>query len=174
MPEEAVRNCVRFGRSNVRLVRTLDDPALEQSRFTFINAYIVLQHINARRGLGIIAALLARLVKGGCAALHVTYARSKYAHNIGAQPLTRRYIKRIRRPLSRLSRYPRGGEPQMQMNAYDMNRLLFLAQRCGRNERDARSQASSSAFLSKSAWPVEMDTGTFTGRHKAAVAIKNV
>ena len=131
MLKEAAGNCSKFGRANVRLVRTLDDPALGQSRFTFINSYIVLQHIDPSRGLRIIAALLERLDKGGCAALHVTYARTKYADNLGAQPFARRLLKRIRRPLSRLSRHLRGREPQMQMNAYDMNRLLFLAQQCG-------------------------------------------
>jgi SAM-dependent methyltransferase len=131
MREEAALNCTRFGRSNVQLVRSLHDIAGTEGGFTFIYSYIVLQHIDPERGLDIVATLLRRLDKGGCAALHLTYGRSKYRNNLGAQPLGRRLARRIRRPLSRLSRRIGNRDPEMQMNAYDMNRVLFLAQQQG-------------------------------------------
>ena len=131
MREEAARNCAKFHRPNVRLVRSLDDLGAANVSFTFIHSYIVLQHLDPRRGLGIIAGLLARLEKGGCAALHMTYARTKYRNNFGAQPFGHQFARRIRYPLSRLSRRLRNRDPQMQMNLYDVNRVLFLAQQHG-------------------------------------------
>jgi hypothetical protein len=37
----------------------------------------------------------------------------------------------VRRPLTRLRRRLAGRDPHMEMNAYDMNRVLFVAQECG-------------------------------------------
>lgn len=131
MREEAARNCARLGRSNVRLVRTLDELSEERGTFTFIHSFIVLQHIDAERGLGIIAELLDCLDPSGCAALHVTYAKTKYRYNLGAQPLTHQMVTHIRYPVSRFFRRLRHRDPQMQMNLYDLNRLFFLAQERG-------------------------------------------
>jgi SAM-dependent methyltransferase len=130
MRVEAARNCARFNRNNVRLVQTLAQVSLLDT-FTFIHSYIVLQHLDTRRGLGIIGELLSRLGKGGCAALHVTYARTKYRRNLGVQPLGREFIRRVRYTLSRVARRLRNRDPQMQMNLYDLNRVLFLAQEHG-------------------------------------------
>jgi 2-polyprenyl-3-methyl-5-hydroxy-6-metoxy-1,4-benzoquinol methylase len=131
MREETARNCEKFGRTNVRLVRSLEQLAAREEPFTFIHCYIVLQHIDPERGLGIIASLLQRLERGGAAALHVTYARAKYPRNFGALPLDRRIAREIRTTLSRLTRRFGEREPQMQMNSYNMNRVLFLAQQYG-------------------------------------------
>ncbi len=90
-----------------------------------------LQHIDARRGLDVVAALLERLEKGGCAALHVTYGHIKYERTLGVAPARRSIMRRIRQPFSQLSRRIRGREPKMQMNAYPLNGLLFLAQKYG-------------------------------------------
>ena len=131
MRAEAASNCARFGRANVVLVADLEDPAAARGGFTFINSYIVLQHIAPRRGLDLIARLLALLESGGCAALHVTFGRGKYTRTLGAQPLGRRIERRLRRPLLRLGRSLAHGDPEMQMNTYDMNRVLYVAQQCG-------------------------------------------
>ena len=131
MRAEALRNCMKFGRENVRLVKTLDELGQDVEPFSFISSYIVLQHIEPRRGLGIIAALLGRLAKGGAAALHVTYARRKYAYNLGAQPPGRRMLRGVGRQLSRLAGRVSGAEPEMRMHPYDLNRVLFLCQQHG-------------------------------------------
>ena len=132
MRAEAARNCSKFKCHNVRLARTIDEAAAgKPGGFTFIHSYIVLQHLDAERGLGIIASLLACLEKGGCAALHMTYARSKYQDNLGVQPLGHQLARRIRYRLSRWSRRLRNRDPQMQMNLYDMSRVLFLVQQSG-------------------------------------------
>jgi SAM-dependent methyltransferase len=131
MRAEAARNCAVFNCTNVRLVKTLEEARHEGGRFTFIYTYIVLQHIPAKQGLGIIAALLSSLDEGGCAALHVTYAHSKYADDLGMAPLRRALMRQIRYPLSALVRRLRGREPKMQMNASDVNKVLFIAQESG-------------------------------------------
>jgi SAM-dependent methyltransferase len=131
MREETARNCAKFGRTNVRLIRSLDELAEDEDPFTFIHCYIVLQHIDPERGLGIIAALLRRLAPGGAAALHVTYARAKYPRSFGVPPLGRRITRELRATLLRLARWFGQREPQMQMNSYNMNRVLFLAQQYG-------------------------------------------
>lgn len=131
MRAEAASNCSRFNCRNVKLVATLDE--LDDSEtFTFIYSYIVLQHIDARRGLDIVDELLNRLEKGGCAALHVTYGHVKFEQTLGVPPWHRRSIlRRIRQPLSQLLRRLRGREPKMQMNTYPLNELFFLVQRRG-------------------------------------------
>lgn len=131
MRAEAARNCARFNCRNVELVTSLEEATRKVDTFTFVYSYIVLQHIDPQRGLGILAGLLAALEKGGCAALHMTYGHSKHRDTLGAPPLGRRLVRRIRRPLSRLSGRIRGSDPKMQMNTYDLNRVLFLAQAAG-------------------------------------------
>ena len=128
MREEAARNCSRFNCRNVKLVRSLDE--LDDSEtFTFIYSYIVLQHIAPSRGLDVVAALFERLEKGGCAALHVTFGHVKFERTLGVAPSRRSLVHRIRLPLSQLLRRIRGREPKMQMNAYPLNELFFLARK---------------------------------------------
>ena len=130
MRAEAARNLSAAGCSNVTLVKELGELAAAGG-FTFIHSYIVLQHLEPQRGLRLIEGLLARLDVGGCAALHVTYARVKYARSFGAPPPLRRVLRRFARPLEQLARRLRGREPRMRMSAYDMNRVLFVAQSQG-------------------------------------------
>ena len=131
MLEEAARNCAKFGCRNVRLVRELGEIPAVEGGFSFVHCYIVLQHIAPRRGLGLLGALLERLEPGGAAALHLTYARSRYAYNFGAQPPVRRVLRELGRPLARLAHRLRGGDPAMPMHPYDLNRVLFLVQQHG-------------------------------------------
>lgn len=131
MRAEAARNCERFDRRNIQLVEALEEAAAINGRYTFIYSYIVLQHLDPSRGLDVIAALLELLDSGGTAALHVTYGRSKYPATYGQQPLGRRLVRNIRRPLSRLRHRMGKRDPQMQMNAYDLNRVLFVIQAAG-------------------------------------------
>ena len=128
MRAEAALNCRKFNRENVTLVTTLEEIQLPPPAFSFIQSYIVLQHLDPDRGLDIIRTLLASLCPGGCAALHVTYARTKYRRTLGALPFGHQFLRRIRYPISRFFRTLRNRDPQMQMNFYDLNRVLFLAQ----------------------------------------------
>jgi SAM-dependent methyltransferase len=130
MREEAANNCSRFNRANVDLMRSIDELG-NSDKFSLIYSYTVLQHIDSRRGLEIITDLLGRLDEGGCAALHVTFAHSKHNRTRGVIPITRAIFNRLRRPLSRWSRRVRGREPKMQMNAYPLNEVFFIAQELG-------------------------------------------
>jgi SAM-dependent methyltransferase len=132
MLEEAARNCARYNRHNVRLARTLEELAAQgPGGFSFIHSHIVLQHLDRQHGLNIIGALLALLDGGGVAALHVTYAHTKHRGNLGVRPRVSRLTRLISRPLRRIRRQLAGRDPQMLMNPYDVNRVLFLAQDCG-------------------------------------------
>jgi SAM-dependent methyltransferase len=131
MRAEAARNCAHFGRHNVRLVRDLEELGPAAGGFSFIHSYIVLQHIPPRRGLALIGGLLARLEAGGCAVLHVTFARRKHPDTFGAQPALRRLTRQMGEPWRRLKRRLRGAEPKMHMYPYDMSRVLFVAQQQG-------------------------------------------
>jgi SAM-dependent methyltransferase len=132
MLEEAARNCARYGRRNVRFARTLEElGAAGRGGFTFIHSHIVLQHLEAQHGLDIIGALLGLLEPGGVAALQVTYAHTKHRANLGVRPRVSRLLRFLGRPLRRMRRQLAGREPQMLMNPYDLNRVLFLAQSCG-------------------------------------------
>ncbi len=68
---------------------------------------------------------------GGVAAIHLLYGRSKYSDTLGVQPTGHRWVRRIREPLSSVTRRIRGREPHMQMNVSDLNRVFFLAQSRG-------------------------------------------
>lgn len=131
MLAEAARNCAERARPTVRLARTLDEIPAELGRFTFVHSYIVLQHVEPRRGLGFVAELLARLDRGGCAVLHVHYARTRYRRNHGVRPLGSTLVRAVRAPLERLRRAFAQRDPEMQMNVYDLNRLLFCIQDAG-------------------------------------------
>lgn len=131
MRNEAAVNCARFGRANIDLAKTLEELPRDAHGFSFIHSYIVLQHIDTQRGMRIIASLMELLAKNGTAALHMTFAKQKYAYNLGMQPLHRRAFSDAGRRLSKLRRMISGGEPQMAMNPYNLNRVLFLFQRMG-------------------------------------------
>jgi len=132
MLQEAARNCVKYNRHNVRLARTLEEiDARTSGGFSFIHSHIVLQHLDPQRGLSIISALLSRLDAGGVAVLHMTYAHTKHRGNLGVRPRASRLARFISRPLTRIRRHIANGDPQMLMNPYDINRVLFLAQDCG-------------------------------------------
>ncbi len=132
MLAETARNAAKFGQPNLHLCRSIEDARSAKESFGFVHSYIVFQHIDPRRGLRIIAQLLALLEKGGVAALHVTYGRRKYLESFGAKPTIRRAVEHlVRRPLSRLAHRLQKKDPEMQMNTYDLNKVLFLAQQSG-------------------------------------------
>lgn len=131
MRAQAAANCLKAGHANVRLVKGLAELGPAAGGFSFIHSYIVLQHLDPVRALTIIRELLARLDPGGCAALHVLFARARHQESFGTQPPLRHCARALARPLEQLARRLRGREPEMQMNLCDMNRLLFIAHQQG-------------------------------------------
>ena len=126
MLAEAKRNCADRGITNAHLESSLGDVP---GRFDLVHSYIVLQHIPVRRGFAYIAAMLERLEDGGFGAIHVTYAKSRPGWKKAAQWM------RARVPgahgVGNLLQGRAFSAPLMQMNSYDVNRLLLLLQEHG-------------------------------------------
>ena len=144
MLDEARKNCDRLGVSNVLLAPSDDLLSLADGDFDLVHSSIVLQHIDPLRGCGIFAQLVSRVRPGGIGALHLTYAKTIYAHNYGAPPTkappppVRPASRGWRTLLGPLSARPKSApnvevlaDPEMQMNPYPMNDILFIMQRAG-------------------------------------------
>lgn len=129
MLEEARRNADAAGVNNLTLLPSDDDLSRLEGRFDFVHSYIVLQHIPPARGARIFQRLVDRLEEGGVGVVHVTYAKRFPRWRRAVQRLTATF------PLSyglvNLLRGRPYGYPQMQMNDYDVNRLLRQLQESG-------------------------------------------
>lgn len=128
MLREASVNAQQMGINNLRLVEQLSDLASEHGSFSFVNSFIVLQHVNPQRGLHFVGEMIDLLAAGGCGAIHMTYARTRYASNLGARTLASRAMQAVRRPLAALRRRLAASDPEMQMNDYPLNKVLFQLQ----------------------------------------------
>jgi 2-polyprenyl-3-methyl-5-hydroxy-6-metoxy-1,4-benzoquinol methylase len=122
---EAKENCRRHHQTNVTLLKCDDRLSSLNGEFDLIHSHIVLQHIPARRGYRIVANLLTHLQAGGVGVIHVTY---------GKDCLRRKWITWIRKyvpgavhVVNVIKRRPFFA-PAMQMNDYDLNRLLRVLQ----------------------------------------------
>ncbi len=148
MLAEARRNCDELEAAAVELA--LSDDALSQvdGRFALVHSSIVLQHIDPHRGLRIIEALLSRVMDGGIAALHLTYAKAWHADTYGQPPApppmappaltaARGWLRRLGRDqpsaavLVPAPALAPGADPEMQMHAYNLSEVLFMFQRRG-------------------------------------------
>ncbi|WP_009631973.1 class I SAM-dependent methyltransferase [Synechocystis sp. PCC 7509] len=132
MLKEAQKNCEEYSVKNVSLLKSDDDlSALDGRRFDFIHSYIVLQHIPVARGRRIFTNLLNHLEDSGIGVIHFTYAETIYSENYGASPSGIGQLFKILKKLLRRSFLFRHLEPEMQMNSYNVNELLFLMQKVG-------------------------------------------
>jgi SAM-dependent methyltransferase len=131
MLEESRKNAVRLGVKNASFVRGDDALSNIEGTFDLLNSLIVFQHIPPPRGEAIVKRLLQLLREGGVGALQFTYgfqsgvsrARENLVQAYKSVPLlwsARNLVKG--RPLL---------EPMMQMNQYDVNRLLRILQEGG-------------------------------------------
>jgi SAM-dependent methyltransferase len=122
MLKVAEQNCAERGIHNVEFARSDDGLTQVNGKFDFIHCYLVLQHVPARRGEKIIAQLLDRLADEGILAIHFPFLRKDSA--------VRKTVHLVRRnfsPLSILVNIAKGkpwSEPFIQMNMYDVNRVL--------------------------------------------------
>lgn len=123
MLREARANCDARGLRNVSLLLSDDNLTVLDRDFDLIHSFIVFQHIPHERGRALIARLLQKLRPGGIGALHFVYAKARHATTLGiapAEPV----------PAGPPHRDP-GADPEMQMNSYDANEILFLIQQAG-------------------------------------------
>jgi len=139
MLAEASANCARFGIDNVELVKSDDDLSNLRGTFDFIHSVIVLQHIPVDRGQRIFNNLVARLDPGGIGAIQLTYGKAYYPESDGlppappppAQPKARGWGLLKTKTRSVLTAKIPGADPQMQMNPYNLNRIMFSLQGAG-------------------------------------------
>lgn len=143
MLAEARRNCEAAGLGNVTLLRSDDELSNAAGGFDLVHSFIVLQHIDADRGLRIVERLLARLAPGGIAALQLTYSKRRYRGTRGASPerrgtlgaAIRRAGRRIEAGIRGLVRGGRADrDPGILMSDYDANAVLFMIQELGVGE----------------------------------------
>lgn len=125
MLEEARRNCDERQLYNVRLLQSDDCLSNVSDTFDLIYSGIVFQHIPVARGRTIFGNLLQRLRPGGVAAIHLTYSKAHFAATHGIAPPS------SPSPVTAALAIPEGVDPQIQMNPYHMNEILFLMQTGG-------------------------------------------
>jgi 2-polyprenyl-3-methyl-5-hydroxy-6-metoxy-1,4-benzoquinol methylase len=120
MLAEAAQNCEEFGVSGVTLIGT-DAMSRQRPDFNFVHSALVLQHVPTRQGEQIVFHLVRLLRPGGVAAIHVPIAAKPHLAAFNAVmklPLAPNLLNVVRgRPWS---------HPQMQMNVYNVNRLLRI------------------------------------------------
>ncbi len=126
MLDEARNNCKSFAIDNARF--HLTNGKVEYGhwsrRYDFVNSYIVLQHIPVRRGYAIIDSLLGLLADDGVAMLHVSLRRNLPPLRAAAYQI-RHKIPLAGYAINLLQRKPLLA-PQMQMNEYDLVRVLDI------------------------------------------------
>lgn len=152
MLEEASANAERLGQANVRLVLSDDALSRVDGEFDLVHSAIVFQHIDVSRGRRLFQRLLELLAPGGIGAIQITYGKSRFTDSFGVPPPQpgglaipsfeparpkgwfARWRKRdddSARPAIALSP---SGDPEMQMNPYNLSELAFLMQSSGIQE----------------------------------------
>jgi hypothetical protein len=149
------------GVRNVVLAKSDDALTGIDETFDLVHSAIVFQHIEPDRGRRLFARLLERVSEGGVGAIQVTYAKTRHAQTWGEAPpvsslptetATDIAPVTLRRGgiLGMFSGAPPAGkqlpgaaevaaspvdatsaDPEMQMNAYNLNHLLFALQQSG-------------------------------------------
>jgi len=135
MLEQAQENCTAQGVTNVRL-QLSDDllSAVASRKFDLVHSAIVFQHIPMDRGKLIFRRLLDCIAPGGMGAIQLLYSKSIYAstHGIAPEPAPARksrWYELAGRDKNQPP--PAPTTPEMQMNPYNMNELLFFMQTRG-------------------------------------------
>jgi 2-polyprenyl-3-methyl-5-hydroxy-6-metoxy-1,4-benzoquinol methylase len=171
MLEVAKENCVERGIHNADFVRSDDGLTRVTGKFDFIHSYLVLQHIPIRRGEKIVAQLLDRLNDEGILAIHFPFMRNDSIIRKSVH-----FLRKNFRPLSVLANIIRGkhwNEPFIQMNSYDVNRILISLSKHGIRDVflevvDAGGFVSAFVFAKKPKHPM----GSVQGKHLWAAELK--
>jgi SAM-dependent methyltransferase len=121
MLQEARSNCDDHQLGNVRLLLSDDDLSSLTGTFDLIHSCIVFQHIPVDRGRAIFAKLLRHLRPGGVGAVQLTYSKIGFASTHGAAP------QAVRLPPA-TALIPNDADPEIQMNPYNINEILFSMQ----------------------------------------------
>jgi len=131
MVECARSNAAAFGITNATFVKGDDQLSALSGTFDFLNSLIVFQHIPPARGEAILQKMLSLLREGGIGALQFTYTFES------STPLVRQLMVRAYAKLPfvwNARNVLKGrpfGEPMMQMNEYDLNRVFRILHEAG-------------------------------------------
>ena len=127
----AVGHSARLGARNTTFVRDDENLSRVSGLYDMIHSFIAFQHIAPRRGEAILSRLIGLLREDGVGALHFTYGFGSRT------PLSRRFLVRAYQAvplLYGLRNMVKGrpfDEPLMQMNEYNLNRLLRILEESG-------------------------------------------
>jgi SAM-dependent methyltransferase len=129
--DEAARNCRAHGISNAKFVPSDDGLTAVMERVDFVHSFIVLQHIPPVRGEAIFRRLIGLLEDGGVGAVHFTCSWSSqtplYRRVLAGGYLTVPGLFGIRNVLKGRP----FGERLMEMNCYDVTRLMRILHEAG-------------------------------------------
>lgn len=130
MLAEARANANRVGGvGNLRLATSDDALSAANSRFDFVMSCMVLQHIPVRRGMKILAGLLALVDNGGVIALQICTRRPDDSSS-RLRYWAQRHVPGVRQAFNLRHGRP-WSEPLMQMNVYSVDAVLALADAAG-------------------------------------------
>lgn len=124
MLDEARQNCLERHVANAVFLGSDDALAQVTGGFDFIHSFLVFQHIPVARGEAILRQLLRRLNPGGVLAIHFPFRRQVSRFRKWTNALRVRFV-----PFAMLVNAVRGQplrEPLVQMNSYDIERMLIL------------------------------------------------
>jgi SAM-dependent methyltransferase len=128
MLHEARRNCDERQLRNVRLLPSDDTLSALTGSFDLIHSCIVFQHIPVERGRDILGRILQHLRPGGVAAVQLTYSKMHYAATNGIAPPAPPSPPSVSSSEASVPLAAAGSDPEIQMNSYNMNEVLFLMQ----------------------------------------------
>lgn len=127
---ETKKNCDEHGIANVQLLVSDDELSLLARQFDLIHSFIVFQHIPPERGRAIFGKLLQHITAGGVGAIHFSYSKSHFERTHGLAPSPPPTQAAVADSEGSQEIAP-GADPEMQMNPYHMNEMLFLMQAAG-------------------------------------------
>jgi SAM-dependent methyltransferase len=128
MLKEARRNCDEHGLCNVRLLDSDDTLSGLTGSFDLIHSCIVFQHIPTERGRAIFSKLLQHLRPGGVGAVQITYSKTRFVSTHGIAPAPPMATPSFDTSAQMIAP---DADPEIQMNPYNLNEILFLMQHQG-------------------------------------------
>ena len=131
MLDEASANCKKFKVTNAGFCLSDDDLSAVRGReFDLVHSFIVLQHVNIKRGEKLIRLLLDSVNKNGVGVLHVTYhdqfPNRKIVNYFRNRIPYMASVLRLVRSLLQGKKFR--NLPQMQMNSFNLNTIFQLLQ----------------------------------------------
>ena len=121
MLAEAQQNAAEFGVDNVTFARSDDELTGAPGGFDFDHTYILMQHIQIRRGMRIVEQLVEKVNPGGGLSLHVSVDVRHPAWRLGSTLLHR---VPLAYKISSLAKGRPLSDPPMQMNGYSLQAIL--------------------------------------------------